>query len=226
MLVILAFCMLFGCSLMAMYCWLRHQKRTEFELNRNYMEDAVSAVRDSQLSQNDKANDLKPMSTLGSRHNAEPSEISDIPGPDEQPYLMIIEVLQSVVDTEWRSCLETFKRERMTDDALRLIPCDTAKDEEAMWKVLIPAMGIRVRFKEIWSAKVHLQQMVKGDEGGNELELAEIKKPAVTVGGPDPGRALPEMAMEGNETINSEASSGGSPARPETDRGFAVVYSE
>jgi len=101
---------------------------------------------------------------------------------DDLQYVRIIQLLQQIVSGEWRSYLEIFKREQMTDDALTLIPCDPDDDTQQMWKVLVPPMGIRVSFKKEWNKEMNLKQSKfpksSGDTAGrpqserSEVELA------------------------------------------------------
>lgn len=73
---------------------------------------------------------------------------------DDYKYERIIEILKECDPEDWESYLGAFKNEKLTDDTLKLIPCDAKDDSEAMWKELLPQLGIRLAFKKQWSEEV------------------------------------------------------------------------
>ena len=90
---------------------------------------------------------------------------------DDSNYERIIEILKECDPEEWESYLSAFKNEKLTDDTLKLIPCDSADDSDAIWKQLLPQLGIRLAFKKQWSE-----------------QLAD--DPLATPGGPTPGTVI------------------------------------
>merc|ERR1719361_2670636 len=80
---------------------------------------------------------------------ARPTRASTI--DDSYKYERIIEILKECDPDDWESYLAAFKNEKLTDATLKLIPCDATNDSEAMWKELIPQIGIRLAFKKQWS---------------------------------------------------------------------------
>ena len=144
---------------------------------------------------------------------------------DNHKYERIIEILKECDPDDWESYLSAFKREKLTDATLKLIPCDTGNDSEEFWKQLLPQMGMRLAFKTQW--KKVLQEVEKATPGGpgtiikyaENVNLEEAKEDEVK-DTKDMDTAEPEC--EGNETRYDDAA-----ALPQGDGdGFEMVYAE
>jgi len=135
----------------------------------------------------------------------------------DSKYQRIIEILKECDPEDWSSYLDAFKAEKLNDETLRLFPCDAANDEEAIWKQLIPQIGVRVAFKRKWA--VELEHDGHRTPGGLEITpgtathygTAEEKEPHIA--SPDTSDVdLAEPEREGNET-----NFGDSPVVPQMD---------
>merc|ERR1712032_344687 len=69
----------------------------------------------------------------------------------ESKYKRIIEILKECDPDDWGLYLAVFRAQKLNDDSLRLFPCDPDDDTVAIWKELIPPIGVRMAFKRKWA---------------------------------------------------------------------------
>jgi len=133
---------------------------------------------------------------------------------DDYRYERIIEILKECDPDDWESYLMAFKKEKLTDDTLKLIPCDSSDDAEAIWKGLIPQMGMRLAFKKLWEKELEHDGATPGKTtpGATVIKYAESEKVEVQLaGGGQIDRRntsdmnLEEPECEGNETKFDDA---------------------
>ena len=146
---------------------------------------------------------------------------------DNHKYAKIIEILKECDAEDWETYLQAFKKEKLTDATLKLIPCDGGDDSEKFWKDLLPHLGIRLAFKKQW--KEELKPIEKATPGGpgtiikcaesaENVGLEEAKDNMVDT--KDMDTAEPEC--EGNETKNDDA-----PAATQADEdGIDMIFDD
>ena len=200
---VLVLCLLLAISILWIWYCSKIRQRMEFHKNQIYLADGMDRVNTMSREPGN-----SPHSTPGFVGvNQGSYSICDL------EYALIIQVLRRVTGSEWRTYLDTFKREKMTDDALKLIPCDPGNDAEEMWKVLLVQMGTRVTFKKVWSEEMeqHTEQSHDVSDGKNgQVELAEMHQISISpqnIALPakvTPGIEMHGMGQEGNETKYEE----------------------
>jgi len=91
----------------------------------------------------------------------------------DSKYLGIIEMLKECDPDDWESYLDAFRAQKLNDDSLRLFPCDPGDDTAAIWKELIPPIGVRMAFKRKWAEHLKLD----GDSNGTTPGGLDIATP-------------------------------------------------
>ena len=176
------------------------------------------AVLEMNLSNKSNSNSEGTMATPGRTRMGPGSVAQSTRGStdDNYRYERIIEILKECDPEDWETYLQAFKKEKLTDEALKLIPCDGGADSEAFWCQLLPQIGVRLAFKKEWKQELQGMESTPGGPGtvikyAENVELEEAKENVVT-DTKDMDTAEPEIECEGNVTGYD-----GGPALPQGD---------